>query len=107
MHHLEELVTHAPNGAMRHESEPCLKNKSNYARPIEQQAFGKMGLHVIPMNVVYDKWECMKQGEDEKRIGDPSMEDLEPLMRNTGDQGDPVSFTRSGAGYSQHERALS
>ena len=42
---------------MRHESQPRLGNDCNDTRPVEQQALGKMRLHIMPMNVVYDEGE--------------------------------------------------
>jgi hypothetical protein len=84
---------------MRHKGEPRLTDDGDYARPIEEQALGEMALHIIPVNMIYNKWECVHQSKNEKGIGNPSVEHLEPLMRHTRKQGNPVCLACSGTEY--------
>lgn len=60
-----------------------------------------MMLHVMPPDVVYNEWECVQERKDKKGVGNPSMEDLKPLVRNSGEQCNPISLARSCAGYCQ------
>lgn len=69
---------------MRHESKPRLADKRDNSSPVEQQISGEMALNVVPVDVVYDEWECVYQREKEEGVCDPSMEDLKPLIRNSG-----------------------
>jgi hypothetical protein len=42
-----------------------------------------MALHVMPVNVIDNEGKCVHEGEDKEGVGDPSMEDLESLVRNS------------------------
>jgi len=42
-----------------------------------------MLLHVVPMNMVDNEGECVHECKDEEGVGNPSVEDLESLMRDS------------------------
>jgi hypothetical protein len=44
-----------------------------------------MLLHIVPVDMVYNERERVHERQDEEDIGDPSVEDLESLMRNSCD----------------------
>lgn len=44
---------------MGHEGEPRLEEEGDYACPIEKQALGKMRLHIVPMDMVYNERKCV------------------------------------------------
>lgn len=51
-----------------------------------------MLLHIVPVDVVYDERERVHEGKDKEGIGNPSVEDLESLVRNACEERDPVRF---------------
>lgn len=84
---------------MRRKSEPCLKNQRNDAGPVKYKIGRKMVLHVLKPDVVYDEWECVHESKDKKGIGNPSVEDLEFLVRNSCQQCDPIRLACGCTGY--------
>jgi len=44
---------------MGKKGQPSLKHKRNDSCPVEKQVVGKVLLHIIPMDVVYDERESM------------------------------------------------
>jgi hypothetical protein len=48
----------------------------------------------MPVNVIHNKGECMHERKNEESIGDPSVKDLKPLMRNTRKECDPIRLAR-------------
>lgn len=84
---------------MRRKGEPCLKDQRNDAGPVEYKIGRKVVLHVIKPDVIYNEWECVHECKHEKRIGNPSVKDLESLVRNSRKQCDPIRFACGCAGY--------
>jgi hypothetical protein len=84
----------SPYGAVGCEGQPRLEDNRNDAGPVEQKIRGEMLLHIVPVDVVYDERERVHEGKDKEGIGNPSVEDLESLVRNACEERDPVRFTR-------------
>lgn len=53
-----------------------------------------MVLHIVPMNMIHDKGKCVYQRQNEKRVRNPSVKYLEPFIRHTSDQCNPICFAR-------------
>ena len=60
-----------------------------------------MVLHIVPMDVVYDKGKRVHQSKNEERVRNPPMKYLEPFVRHSCDQCDPIRFARRGTEDSQ------
>ena len=81
---------------MRKKGKPSLKYKRNDSRPGEKQVVGKVLLHIIPVDVVYDERESVQQRKQEEGICNPPVEHLESFVRYSCEQGDPVCLARRG-----------
>lgn len=79
---------------MRRKGKPGLENQGNDAGPVEDKIRSEMVLHVMPPNVVHNKWKCMQERKDKEGIGNPSVENLKSFMRNSCEQCDPVRLGR-------------
>lgn len=84
---------------MRSKGEPCLKDQRNDAGPVKYEIGRKMVLHVMELDMIYDEWECVHESKDKKSIGNPSVEDLESLVRDSRQQCDPIRLACGCAGY--------
>lgn len=80
-----EIGYDVPNGAMRHESEPRLTYEGHDTCPVEKETRREMGFHVMPMDMVYNEWECVQKGENEEGIRNPSMENLQSFVSYPSD----------------------
>ena len=108
MSRLEELVAHVPSRrqlyfrdfdnphhlpkhTVRRKREPGLENERDDTSPVEQCVHhGDLHDHIVPSNVVHDERKSVHEGEHKEGVCGPSMEDLYLLMRDSGDEGDPV-----------------
>lgn len=57
-----------------------------------------MMLHIMPSYVVHNERKGVQQCEDKEGIGNPSVEDLKFLVRDSCEQCDPIRLTRSCTG---------
>jgi len=112
MCHLEELISkismcqvshlntfrfvprRSPNDTVRSKGKPCLGNQCNDSGPVEYETRRKMFFHVMPSDMVYNKRESVQQGKYKEGIGDPSVENLKPFVRDPREKSDPVRLTR-------------
>jgi hypothetical protein len=78
---------------VRSNGQPGLENERNDAGPVEYEIGSEMGLHVMRPNVEHNEWECMQERKDKEGIGNPSVENLKSLVRNSREQCDPVRLT--------------
>ena len=51
--------------------------------------------HVTVLNMPNNEWKCVHQRQDEERVCDPPVKDLELLMCNSGHQCDPIRLSCS------------
>ena len=75
---------------MRHERKPSLEDQRDNACPVEEQTRGEMLFHIMPVDVVHNERKRVQEGENEKSVRDPSVEDLKSLMGDASEQSDPV-----------------
>jgi len=88
-----------PNHAVRSKGKPRLENESDNTGPVENETRFKSGFHIMPTDVVYDERERMEKRKDEEGVRAPAVEHLQPLVRDAGEQCDPV---RLGCGRTEH-----
>ena len=79
---------------MRCKCKPRLEDQCNDAGPVEDKIRSEVVLHVMPPDVVHNEWECVQERKDKEGIGNPSVEDLKSLVRDSRKQCDPVRLTR-------------
>lgn len=48
----------------------------------------------MPVYMINDEGERMNERKNEEGVGDPSVEYLQPLVRNAGEERDPVRLAR-------------
>lgn len=53
---------------MRHEREPSLKDQCDDTSPVEQEAGSEVILHVMPVDMVHNEWECVEKRKDKESI---------------------------------------
>lgn len=87
-----------PDRAVRHESKPGLRYQCDDTGPVEKKTRSEVHFHVVPVDVVYDEGKSMQKRKDEEGVADPSVKDLETLVRYAGDEGDPICFRCCGTG---------
>lgn len=87
-----EKKLNSPEYAVRGEREPRLEEQGDDACPVEQVVHLPLHLHVVEADMVDDEGESVQQGEEEECVRTPAVEDLELLVGNTGEEGDPVGL---------------
>jgi len=87
-------MQYVPDSGMRKKGKPSLEYKRNDSGPVEKQIVGKMLLHIIPVDVVYDERESMQQRKQEEGICNPPVEHLESFVGYACEQGDPICLAR-------------
>jgi hypothetical protein len=75
---------------VRCKGKPRLKNNCYNTCPVEKETRTEMVLHVMRPNMNHDERERVHERQYEEGIGDPSVEHLKLLVRDTGDQSDPI-----------------
>lgn len=92
------FVHYIPNHTVGCKGKPGLENQRNDASPVKYSAAHRhLHDHIMEPDVVDDEWKGMHERKEEEGIGGPSVEHLEPLMRNSREERDPVRLGRGSA----------
>jgi hypothetical protein len=83
---------------VRRKGQPRLEDQCDDAGPVEEEIASELFFHVMPTNVVHDEGECMQERQDKESVGNPSVENLKSLVRNSREKRDPVCLTRGCTG---------
>jgi hypothetical protein len=85
------------------ESKPSLEDECDDTSPVEQSTHHRhFHNHIVEPNVIYDERKSVHERKKEKRIGGPSVKDLNSLMRNSSSERDPIRLGRCGAMAAQY-----
>jgi hypothetical protein len=88
--HFLHFDHYLPNQTVRSKGKPRLEHKRNDTSPVKYQAHRDLHLHIMEPDVIDDEWEGVHKRKKEEGIGGPSVEHLEPLMRNSSEERDPI-----------------
>ena len=89
---------HLPNHTVGCKGKPSLENQRNNASPVKYSAVHRhFHDHIMEPDVKDDEWESVHERKEEEGIGDPSVEQLQLLMRNSREERNPVRLTRGRA----------
>jgi hypothetical protein len=81
---------HSPDCAVRCKGKPRLQDNCYNTSPVEKEIRTEMRLHIMRPNMEHDEGERVQERQGEEGVSYPSVEHLKLLVRDTGEQCDPI-----------------